>query len=54
MIHETIRETAARELHEEKLRAAIEAEKTRLRNRKTAWQHIVAMLPFTITWKKKP
>ena len=53
MIHETIRETAARELQEEQRRAAIEAEKARLRNRKTVWQRLAAALPFTITWKSK-
>ncbi len=54
MIHETIRETAARELQEEQFRAAVEAEKSRLRTRKTVWQRIVAALPFIIIWKKKP
>lgn len=49
-----IRREAARELAEEQQRAAIEAEKARLRNRKTVWQRIAAALPFTITWKKKP
>jgi hypothetical protein len=42
---------ARAEVDAEQQRAAIDAIKARLRNRKTLGQRIAAWLPFTITWK---
>ena len=53
-VDESYADSAARELQEEQFRAAVEAEKSRIRTRKTVWQRIVAALPFIIIWKKKP
>lgn len=45
---------AAIEVREELFRAAVEAEKKRLREPpKTNWQRIADALPFTFTWRKK-
>lgn len=46
-----VRAAAEQELANEQFRAAVEAEKVRLRTHKTWRQRFTAWLPFTITWK---
>jgi hypothetical protein len=52
-VSETIRLKAWMEVQEEVRRALIDAEKARIRNRKSFAQRIVALLPFTIVWRTK-
>ena len=50
-----IRVIAERALREERIRAAVETEKARLRTQRSLWSRLTAWLPFTITinWKTK-
>lgn len=48
-----VREQALKELRNEAFRAAVEAEKARLKARRTLWQKALDLLPFTITIKRK-
>jgi hypothetical protein len=50
---QTILAIARAELEAEQQRAAIEAVKVRLRDRKSLGQRIRSWLPFTITWKTR-
>lgn len=49
-----IRRIAREQIDEERKRAAIEAEKARLRAQPETsfWQRLANLLPFTITWRK--
>ncbi|WP_158081223.1 hypothetical protein [Rhodoferax fermentans] len=49
---EDVKQQAIYELHQEHARQQIEALKAQLRTRKTIWQRLADLLPFTLTWKK--
>lgn len=49
-----VRQRALEELRNEAFRAAVEAEKVRLKTHRTLWQKVLDLLPFTITIKRKP
>lgn len=49
-----VRKRALDELRNEAFRAAVEAEKLRLKTRRTLWQKALDLLPFTIVIKRKP
>ena len=49
-VHE-VRRLALKEIGEERLREAIDAEKLRIRTYRSPWSRLLAWLPFTITWK---
>ncbi len=48
-----VRQRALEELRNEAFRAAVEAEKARLKTHRTLWQKMLDLLPFTITIKRK-
>lgn len=50
---ENITTIARREIAEERLRELVDAEKLRIRTRRSPWSRFLAWLPFTITWKKQ-
>jgi hypothetical protein len=50
---ELIRAQAQQEVDMERFLAAVEAEKARLRTRKTLGQRLAALLPFTVTITRK-
>lgn len=50
---EEIQQQAQREIASEQFRAAVEAEKARIRTRQSLWSRLLAWLPFTITRKQK-
>ncbi len=49
-----VRQRALEELRNEAFRAAVEAEKVRLKTHRTPWQKVLDLLPFTIVIKRKP
>jgi hypothetical protein len=53
MTPQYIRYMAQEELREERFREAVDLEKARLRAHRSLGQRILALLPFTITWKKR-
>lgn len=48
-----VRHRAQQEFEQEAFRAAVEAEKVRLRARQSLWHRLTSWLPFTITIKRK-
>jgi len=48
-----VRQRALKELQDEAFRAAVEAEKVRLKTHRTLWQKVLDLLPFTIIIKRK-
>lgn len=51
--HGIVRQRALKELQDEAFRAAVDAEKVRIRTRRPLWQKALDLLPFTITIKRK-
>lgn len=48
-----VHQRALAEINEERMRLAIEAEKERMRRKKSLWQRLTEWLPFIITRRKK-
>lgn len=49
-----VRQRALKELQDEAFRAAVDAEKVRIKTHRPLWQKALDLLPFTIIIKRKP